>query len=95
MSNNITWHDMVIRRKDRESNMHQKGKVIWLTGLSGSGKSTIASLLEKRLYDNEVFTYLLDGDNIESESSEDEDSDAPSIDLHKALQFLNMAREAI
>ena len=38
---------------------------------------------------------LLDGDNIESESSEDEDSDAPAIDLHKALQFLNMAREAI
>jgi bifunctional enzyme CysN/CysC len=42
----------------------QRGRVVWLTGLSGSGKSTIANLVEKRLHANGRHTYLLDGDNV-------------------------------
>ena len=53
-----------IQRKDRENIKNQKACVIWLTGLSGSGKSTIANELEYRLNKIKYHTYLLDGDNI-------------------------------
>jgi len=55
-----------IQRKDRENIKNQKACVIWLTGLSGSGKSTIANELEYRLNKIKYHTYLLDGDNIRS-----------------------------
>ncbi len=55
-----------IQRKDRENIKNQKACVIWLTGLSGSGKSTIANELEYRLNNMKYHTYLLDGDNIRS-----------------------------
>ena len=55
-----------IQRKDREKIKNQKACVIWLTGLSGSGKSTIANELEYRLNKMKHHTYLLDGDNIRS-----------------------------
>ncbi|SHF50426.1 adenylylsulfate kinase [Caldanaerobius fijiensis DSM 17918] len=61
---NITWHAGVITAEDREKLLKQKGVVIWLTGLSGAGKSTIARELEKRLYDMGHLSYVLDGDNI-------------------------------
>ncbi len=61
---NIVWHQTSINRTDREVLLQQKGTVIWLTGLSGSGKSTIASALESKLYQLGKLTYLLDGDNI-------------------------------
>ncbi len=64
MRENIIWHDQKITRKDREDLLGQKGKVIWLTGLSGSGKSTIASELAKKLHKEGFLTYILDGDNI-------------------------------
>jgi len=61
---NIVWHDHKIKKEDRESLLNQKGCILWFTGLSGSGKSTIASLLQEKLYKNKKITYLLDGDNI-------------------------------
>jgi adenylylsulfate kinase len=64
MNNNIVWQDTNVTVSDRERHMKQEGRIIWFTGLSGSGKSTIAVELEKYLYQKGFFTYLLDGDNI-------------------------------
>lgn len=63
-SKNIVWHNMGIKKEDRERLLNQKGILIWFTGLSGSGKSTAASALEQKLYELGKLTYLLDGDNI-------------------------------
>ncbi|WP_069998066.1 adenylyl-sulfate kinase [Cellulosilyticum sp. I15G10I2] len=62
--NNIVWHDTNIKREDREILLEQKGIVLWFTGLSGSGKSTVANAVEKKLFEMGRATYLLDGDNI-------------------------------
>src|SRR6056297_145895 len=64
MNNNIVWQNTKVTVSDRESQLKQKGLIIWFTGLSGSGKSTIAFELEKHLHQKGFFTYLLDGDNI-------------------------------
>ena len=64
MGENIVWHDGDITRKEREALLNQKGKVLWFTGLSGSGKSTIAVEVEKELYKAGKMVYRLDGDNI-------------------------------
>ena len=61
---NITWHHAQITKTDREKLLNQKGTVIWFTGLSASGKSTIAHTVEEKLYDRGILTYVLDGDNI-------------------------------
>lgn len=61
---NITWHESKINKKAREELISQKGMVIWFTGLSGSGKSTVANLVEKKLYERGNIGYRLDGDNI-------------------------------
>ena len=61
---NITWHDGDITKLDRERLIQQKGVVIWFTGLSSSGKSTIARALEERLFERGNLSYVLDGDNI-------------------------------
>ena len=61
---NIVWHPNKVNRKDREKIKNQKGVVLWFTGLSGSGKSTIANELEYKLNQMGYHTYLLDGDNI-------------------------------
>jgi adenylylsulfate kinase len=61
---NIVWHQGAVNRDDREKLNGHKGATVWLTGLSGSGKSTIAVDLEKRLCERGVRTYILDGDNI-------------------------------
>ena len=61
---NIVWHKGAVNRADREQVNGHKGCIVWLTGLSGSGKSTIAVDLEKRLWERGVRTYILDGDNI-------------------------------
>jgi adenylyl-sulfate kinase len=63
-STNVVWQRCEIRRGDREQALGQRGRLLWLTGLSGSGKSTIASRLEKELVDAGRATYLLDGDNL-------------------------------
>ena len=58
--------DRLLQRSDRELRLRQKSKVLWLTGLSGSGKSTIAQALERRLHNEGFFAQVLDGDNIRS-----------------------------
>lgn len=63
-SQNIVWHDGAISRNDREMILDQRGCVVWFTGLSGSGKSTIACALEKKLITLGHLAYVLDGDNI-------------------------------
>ncbi|KBZ59047.1 adenylyl-sulfate kinase [Mycobacterium colombiense] len=64
MSNNITWHEHQISRAERERLNGHKGCVIWFTGLSGSGKSTVANVVEQKLYERGIRSYLLDGDNV-------------------------------
>jgi len=61
---NIKWHLGKITKEDRAKLLNQKGVTIWLTGLSGSGKSTIAVELEHALIENKHQAYILDGDNI-------------------------------
>lgn len=63
-SANISEHHYEIDREARAAQKNQKAKVIWLTGLSGSGKSTIANVLEKKLFSLGMHAYVLDGDNI-------------------------------
>lgn len=61
---NIIWHDYHIQTEDREKLLNQKSCLIWFTGLSGSGKSTIASAVQQSLYNSGNCCYVLDGDNI-------------------------------
>ena len=61
---NIVWHPGAVTRADREELNGHRGCTVWLTGLSGSGKSTIAVALEKQLWGRGVRAYILDGDNI-------------------------------
>jgi bifunctional enzyme CysN/CysC len=61
---NISWHETNINQETRSNNKHQRPCVLWFTGLSGSGKSTIADELEKKLYELGKHTMLLDGDNV-------------------------------
>ncbi|CDF81224.1 adenylylsulfate kinase [Formosa agariphila KMM 3901] len=64
MKENIIPHDYQISRKDRQSNNQHNSFLIWFTGLSGSGKSTIANVVEQKLFEKGIKTYTLDGDNI-------------------------------
>ena len=61
---NVTWQDGEISREDRFNILSQRGATIWFTGLSGSGKSTIAVALERALYNIGKLSYRLDGDNV-------------------------------
>jgi adenylylsulfate kinase len=61
---NVTWQDGQISREDRYEILRQKGATIWFTGLSGSGKSTIAVALEQALFNIGKLSYRLDGDNV-------------------------------
>jgi adenylylsulfate kinase len=63
-NNNVTWFNGYVSREDREKLHGHKGVVIWFTGLSASGKSTIAHLAEKELHRRGVSTYVFDGDNV-------------------------------
>ncbi|MGH6982364.1 MAG: sulfate adenylyltransferase subunit CysN, partial [Stellaceae bacterium] len=63
-SQNIHWQSVDIDRAARATLKHQKPAILWFTGLSGAGKSTIANLVEKRLYVAGKHTYMLDGDNV-------------------------------
>lgn len=61
---NITWHEGHVTRPDREKLLRQRGVTLWFTGLSGSGKSTIAFTLEHALVERGHLAYVLDGDNV-------------------------------
>ncbi len=60
----VVWHDQSVTREERERMNGHAGCVVWFTGLSGSGKSTVANLVEQKLHAAGVRTYLLDGDNV-------------------------------
>lgn len=64
MNKNISWHNHSVTKEQRIAKNQQKPCILWLTGLSASGKSTIANALEKKLFSYGHKTYLLDGDNI-------------------------------
>jgi len=64
MNENIVWHEHRLLKQQRSDLKKQKPCLIWFTGLSGSGKSTVANALEDRLYKMGYHTYLLDGDNV-------------------------------
>ncbi len=61
---NVTWHEHRVSRDMREAKNNHKGCVIWFTGLSGSGKSTIANTLDHMLHQSNIQTVVLDGDNV-------------------------------
>ena len=61
---NVHWHDHRVDSADRRKLKGQKGAVLWFTGLSGSGKSTIANTVDHKLHEMGKHTYLLDGDNV-------------------------------
>ncbi len=64
IATNITWHEGTVSRQERHENLTQRGATIWMTGLSGSGKSTIAVALEQVLLQQGKHAYVLDGDNV-------------------------------
>ena len=70
-SNNIFQFDMAIQKEQRAQQNKHKPCVVWLTGLSGSGKSTIANAIELQLFALSVKTYILDGDNVRRGLSQD------------------------
>lgn len=64
MTSNLTWHEAAISREERTTRNGYEGKIIWFTGLSASGKSTIANAFSRRLFELKKDVYVLDGDNI-------------------------------
>ncbi len=63
-ASNVVWHDYGVNKQARAELKNQKPLVLWFTGLSGSGKSTVANIVEQRLFNKGKHTYLLDGDNV-------------------------------
>ena len=63
-SDNVIWHETFVNRSDRNKLNNHKSGLIWFTGLSASGKSTIAHFVEKELFKKSIRTYVLDGDNV-------------------------------
>lgn len=63
-SSDVVWHNASVSTEQREANNGHQGAVLWFTGLSGSGKSTVANAVDKMLHDLGCKTYVLDGDNV-------------------------------
>ena len=63
-SSNTVWHNATVTRARREQRNQHKGAVVWFTGLSGAGKSTIAHTVEERLFEMGCHSYVFDGDNV-------------------------------
>ncbi len=61
---NVTWHEHNVTAEERQKLNGHKGAVVWFTGLSGCGKSTVANAVDRLLHDRGIHTYELDGDNI-------------------------------
>jgi len=68
---NLFTQESAISKADRESLLGQKGKVLWFTGLSGSGKSTVADGLNQKLFSEKKLSYILDGDNVRQGLNQD------------------------
>lgn len=69
--NNVRWHDHHIQREMRAHQKSQKPCMVWFTGLSGAGKSTVANALDEALFNSGKHTYLLDGDNVRHSLNKD------------------------
>jgi adenylylsulfate kinase len=65
-NNLFTTYDKILSKEEKETAINQRGMSFWLTGLSGSGKTTIGAFLEKKLFEQNIIVALLDGDNIRS-----------------------------
>ena len=63
-SSNTVWHNATVTRERRENRNKNRGAVVWFTGLSGAGKSTIAHSVEERLFQTGCLSYVFDGDNV-------------------------------
>jgi adenylylsulfate kinase len=63
-STHVVWHQHSVSRADRERLNGHAGCVVWFTGLSGCGKSTVANLVDRKLFERKVHTFVLDGDNV-------------------------------
>jgi adenylylsulfate kinase len=63
-SQNITWSEAIVTREERWARNGHRGAILWFTGLSSSGKSTLARMVEKELFDRGCLTTILDGDNV-------------------------------
>ena len=74
----IIPHQHAISKEDRERQNGHKGHVLWFTGLSGSGKSTVASAVERKLHQQGIRTFILDGDNVRTGLNNDLDFSAAS-----------------
>jgi adenylylsulfate kinase len=74
----IIPHQHAVSKEDRERQNGHKGHVLWFTGLSGSGKSTVASAVERELHQRGIRTYILDGDNVRTGLNSDLDFSATS-----------------
>ncbi|UOE95981.1 adenylyl-sulfate kinase [Alkalihalobacillus sp. LMS39] len=61
---NIVWHETTVSKQERQEKYNHNSAVLWFTGLSGAGKSTLANAVEHKLFERNVHSYVLDGDNI-------------------------------
>ena len=61
---NVYWHENQVSRAKRENLKGHRGCVVWFTGLSGSGKSTVANIVDYKLYERGIHSVVLDGDNV-------------------------------
>ncbi len=61
---NVTWHDHTVTKVERRKLMGHKSAILWFTGLSGAGKSTVANTVDHLLHEKGIHTYVLDGDNV-------------------------------
>ena len=86
-SSNVFWQDYAVARADRTALLHQEPLVLWFTGLSGAGKTTLANFLAKRLYDKGCHAYVLDGDNLRHGLNRD-------LDFSEAARHENVRRMA-
>jgi adenylylsulfate kinase len=93
---NIIPHDHKVSLADRERQNGHKGHVLWLTGLSGSGKSTVASAVELKLHEQGIRTYILDGDNVRSGLNSDLDFSAQSRkeNIRRAAYLCGLMKDA-